>query len=607
MSLEERFSAAVLRARQGHLTVVELFTLAAELESAALLGLSIVLYETWLQHNKSDLAQAVWFNLGASRSNDGDLTGAESAYREAIKLAPAFVQPRVNLGLTYERMKRPDLAILEWKAVEHNIPMDAENKPLILAAINHLGRLFESLRQFYDALATLTKSLMLDPDQPDAIHHWVSLRQKICAWPILDPAIGIDRSTLLNATSALAMISITDDPQVQLDAARAFISKKVQLDVAPLCDPAGYGHRKIRIGYCSSDFCLHPVSMLTVELFELHDRERFEVFGYCWSPEDGSPLRQRVIDAMDHFERIHQLDDAAAAALIRRDEIDILIDLQGQTAGARPNMLARRPAPVQVTYLGLPATTGFPFIDYVIADHYLIPPSMQTFYSEQPIYMPDIYQVSDRRRLIGPTPSRSACGLPETGFVFCSFNNSLKYTPEMFDCWARILQQVPDSVLWLLSDNSWAEANLRREARMRGIADGRLIFGGRVAPQDYLARYAVADLFLDTFPFNAGTTANDALWMGLPVLTLSGRSFSSRMAGALLTAAGLEALITTGLDEYEQRAVELAKRPDTCRAYRTHLHAIHDHGKVFDTTAFVRNLEEQLLQVLPVSLENAAT
>ena len=597
MSNEEKFAEAIQLSRQNQFTVIQLFTLAAQLEAAQLRGLAIVLYQTWLNHNKNEFSQAVYFNLGAMLSNEGDLPGAEQAYKEAIKIAPNFVQPRVNLGLTYERMKRPDLAILEWKAVEYNIPIDDENKPLVLAAINHLGRLFESAKQYYDALITLTKSLQLDPNQPDAIHHWVSLRQKLCAWPILDPATGIERADLLKATSALAMISITDDPQVQLDAARNFIKKKINLDVPAKNDGRGYGHKKIRIGYCSSDFSLHPVSMLTVELFELHNREQFEVYGYCWSPEDGSELRARVIDAMDHFERIDKLGDEAAAQLIRSHEIDILVDLQGQTAGARANMLAYRPAPVQITYLGLPATTGFPFIDYVIADHYLIPEQQTPYYSEKPLYMPDIFQVSDRKRAIGATPTRAGSGLPETGFVFCSFNNSLKYTPEVFDVWMRILNQVPHSVLWLLSDNQWAEKNLRREARARGIPDQRLIFGRRVAPPDYLARYQAADLFLDTFPFNAGTTANDALWMGLPVLTLSGQSFSSRMAGALLTAAGLPELITTSLEQYEQKAVQLGTEPALCRGYRAHLKGLRDHAAVFDTELFVKNLEQQLVGI----------
>ena len=598
MTIEAKFAEGIRQALQGTMAVMELFTLAAELDAGQQRGLSIVLYRTWLKHTKSDYAHAVNFNLGAALSNEGDLSGAEEAYKESIKLSPDFIYPRVNLGLAYERMKRHDLAILEWKAVEHNIAMDEKNKPMILTAINHLGRLFESNKQFYDALATLTKSLDIEPNQPDAIHHWVSLRQKQCVWPIYTDIAGIDAAYLRDATSALAMISITDDPQEQLQAARNFVKKKVATDLPALANPKGYQHKKIRIGYLSSDFSLHPVSMLTVQMFELHNRDQFEIYGYCWSPEDGSDMRARVIKSMDHFERINLLGDDAAAQLIRRDEIDILIDLQGQTAGARANILAHRPAPIQITYLGLPATTGFPFIDYVIADRFLIPEHLTQFYSEKMLYMPDVYQVSDQWRPVGPVPNRASCGLPEQGFVFCSLNSCSKYTPEVFDSWMRILQQVPGSVLWLLADNVWAEKNLRREARARGVAADRLIFAGRVAPHEYLARYGAADLFLDTFPFNAGTTANDALFMGLPVLTRAGQSFSSRMAGALLTAAKLEELIVYSSSDYEAKAIAIATDGTSCARYRAHLKEVKENGVLFDTPLFVRTLEQKLVELV---------
>jgi predicted O-linked N-acetylglucosamine transferase (SPINDLY family) len=400
------------------------------------------------------------------------------------------------------------------------------------------------------------------------------------------------------STSALAMLSLSDDPEAQLAAARQFVKNKVRSDVPALSVPRSYGHQKIRVAYGSSDFCLHPIAMLTAELFELHDRERFEVYGFCWTRQGHSALRQRIIDAMDHFESIESLTDEAAARLIREHEIDVLIDLHGQTLGARPNLLAWRPAPIQITYLGLPATTGLPSIDHVIADRFLIPEEHAAFYSEKPLYMPDVYQVSDRRRQHAPIPNRTDCHLPAEGFVFCSFNNNYKYTPETFDIWMNLLRRVPGSVLWLLSDNPWAEANLRNEAKTRNIDAGRLIFAPRVAPDQYLARYAVADLFLDSFPFNAGTTANDALWMGLPVLTRSGRSFASRMAGALLTAAGLSELITYNPRDYEEKAVALAQTPGECRRLRDHLREVHLNGVLFDTPRFVRHLEDHLQRLV---------
>ncbi|MBS4050456.1 MAG: acetylglucosamine transferase, partial [Methylomonas sp.] len=400
------------------------------------------------------------------------------------------------------------------------------------------------------------------------------------------------------STSALAMLSLSDDPEAQLAAARHYVEHKLSKNLPRLAPTASYGHGKIRIAYCSSDFCLHPVAMLTAELFELHDREQFEVYGYCWTQQGHSPLRQRIIDAMDHFERIDSLTDEAAARLIREHEIDILVDLHGQTLGARANLLAYRPAPIQITYLGLPATTGLPSIDYVIADRFLIPEEYACYYSEKPLYMPDVYQVSDRQRKINPAPSRESCKLPAEAFVFCSFNNNYKYTPELFEAWMNILRRVPDSVLWLLADNPWSEINLKNHAKNFGIDPHRLIFASRVAPEDYLARYAVADLFLDSFPFNAGTTANDALWMGLPVLTLTGRSFASRMAGALLTAAELPELITYDLLSYENKAVELAQTPDRCSRLKAHLQKVKTDGVLFDTPRFVRNLEQQFKQLV---------
>jgi predicted O-linked N-acetylglucosamine transferase (SPINDLY family) len=595
MTDEDNFADDVLLAWQGKLDFSQLIERTAMLESRQLGPLAAVLYQTWVKRNASVYLHAAYFNLGATLTNVGDLPGAEAAYREAISLSPTFLQPRVNLGSLMERLGQVDRALEEWRWIDqHASSAQAENVPMLLLALNNLGRVLESRKQLYEALYYLGKSLSIEPAQPDVLHHWVSLRQKQCAWPIYPKLPRVSPAFMHDSTSALSMLSISDDPAAQLAAARRFVQHKVASNVPVLANPKGYGHKKIRIGYCSSDFSLHPVSMLTVELFELHDREHFEIYGYCWSPEDGSALRQRVISAMDHFTRIHQMGDAEAAEKIRADEIDILIDLQGQTAGARANLLAYRPAPIQITYLGLPATTGLPSIDYVIADKFLIPESEAEHYSEKPLYMPDVYQVSDRQRLVGPKPTRESCGLPAQGFVFCSFNNSYKFTPEVFDVWMNILKRVPGSVFWLLADNLWAEDNLKLEAQARGIDLSRLIFAGRVSPENYLARYQVADLFLDSFPFNAGTTANDALWMGLPVLTCSGRSFASRMAGALLTAAGLPELITFNLSDYEEKAVWMAHHPEEILRMREHLREVHEHGVLFDTPQFVRNLERSI-------------
>jgi len=601
--LNERFASLIIQAWKRELDISGLIDAASHLDSEGLRPLAIVLYQAWLFRNVSPMAHIVQFNLGAMLSLEKDTSSSELAYREAIRIAPGFVQPRVNLGTLLEGQGRIEEALTEWRWVTDHVPLqDPNNKPLVVMALNQMGRVLEINKRFDEASDVLVRSLAIEPEQVDVLHHWVSLRQKQCLWPIYIPLPKVSRKFMQEATSALSMLSISDDPQEQLAAARRYVKNKLNSDVPKLANPNGYGHRKIRIGYASGDFCLHPVSLLTVELFELHDREKFEVYGYCWSPEDGSPMRQRVISAMDHFTKIHTMTDMEAAQLIRRDEIDILVDLQGQTAGARANMLAYRPAPVQITYLGLPATTGLPSIDYVIADKFLIPENEALNYSERPIYMPDVYQVSDRKRNVGPKPGRADCNLPPEGFVFCTFNNNYKYTPDLFDAWMNILRRVPGSVLLLLADNQWSEANLKKEAKARKIDPKRLVFGPRLSPENYLARYQVADLFLDSFPFNAGTTANDALWMGLPLLTLTGRSFASRMAGALLTAAKMESLITCNLKDYEEKAVALASDPAEMARLRAHLQAVRSDGVLFDTSRFVRNLEERLLPLAKLAV-----
>lgn len=593
------FSQATLQAWRGELGLVQLLGVADKLTAQGQEPLAAVLYQTWLKRNHTTHDHLAYFNLGVILFNQNDLAGAKEAYSRAIHLVSSFLQPRFNLGLVYERLGQSDVATAQWLWIEtHASANDPEQRPLLLLALNNLGRHYEDKGRLADALAALTKSLRIEPQQPDVIHHWVFLRCKQCQWPVYEPMEGLSEAQMHQSTSALAMIGLSEDPAAQLAAARQYVGQKLNHNVKSLTSTKAYRHKKLRIGYLSSDFCLHPVAMLTVELFELHDRDNFEIYGFDWSRDDGSALRQRVMDAMDHFERIHELSDLAAAQLIREREIDILVDLQGQTLGARANILAYRPAPLQITYLGLPATTGLPSIDYVIADRFLIPETATPFYSEKPLYLPDVYQVCDRQRQHGPLPTRESCGLPSEGFVFCTFNNNYKYTPEMFSAWMHILQRVPGSVLWLLADNPWAKENLRREALACGVAEDRLVFAPRVSPEDYLARYAVADLFLDSYPFNGGTTANDALWMGLPVLTRAGQTFASRMAGALLTAAGLPELITYDLPAYEAKAVALAETPQECQRLRAHLQQVRDHGSLFDTPRFVKNLEQQFTRLV---------
>lgn len=592
--------------KQIQSSVATLFDEASVLSAAGDNAGAIQAYQRWLSgHGVSPLAHAVLFNLGVLQVEAGELIAAEHSYREALKQQPDFLQAAFNLGTTLEKRQRFDEALESWDALLA-LPneVSGDKRDLLILALNNRGRLLETRKRYNDAEVALTRSLLLKPDQPNVIHHWVNLRQKQCSWPVLIELPGLTPAAILNAASALSMLDLSDDPALQLKAAQRYIAEKVTPGLEPLANPAGYGHKKLRIGYLSSDFTLHPVSMLIVEMLELHDRERFEVYGFCWSPNDGSALRQRVISALDVHVLIGDLSDEAAAQRIREAEIDILVDLQGLTAGARINILARRPAPIQVAYLGFPGTSGMPFIDYILCDRYVLPEQEQAYFTEKPLYLPEVFQVSDRHRLVGKTPSRAECGLPEDAFVFCAFNNNHKYTPELFEVWIKILLRVPGSVLWLLADNASVQSNLLAFCADRGIATERLIFAPRVLPPEYLARYRVADLFLDCFPFNGGTTANDALWMGLPILTCSGRAFASRMAGSLLSNIGLNELVVNSFEHYEQLAVELATQPGRLDRIKTHLVTGRDNSALFRTDHQVRIIDNLFSQIAEFEMEN---
>lgn len=572
-----------------------LLDLLAEAERLAASGdpeAAVPLYRTWLERTDSPLAYVVQFNLGVALNNAGDRAAAEHTYRTALQSKPDFIEAHLNLGTLLEQDGRVNEALAQWRQILDLLPNHlASNRPLHLQALNNLARRLEIEKLLNEAEQLLTCSLELEPDQPHALQHWIHLRQKQCEWPVFKEVAGIGRERMLASVSSLTSLSAFDDPAMQLAVSRRFVAEKVNTKLPALSDRAGYAHEKLRIGYLSSDFCLHPVALLTVELFELHDRGKFDVYGFCWSREDGSHVRRRVVEAMDHYIPIGQMSDEEAARCIRAHEIDILVDLHGLTSGVRPNILSWKPAPIQVTYLGFPGTTAMPSIDYVIADEFVLPKELRPYFTEQPLYLPHCFQVSDRKREVGPTPTRASCGLPDDAFVFCSFNNNYKFTQEVFACWMRILHAVPNSVLWLLADNEWAQQNLWAEAERHCIDRSRLIFAGRISPATYLARYQLADLFLDTTPFNAGTTANDALWMGLPLLTCAGRTFASRMAGSLLRTVGLPELIATNLQDYERKAIALAHDRARLSAFKQRLADYRKNSVLFDVPQLVHDLE----------------
>ena len=553
----------------------------------------IGLYRTWiaLQGTGARQLHAAWFNLGAEWNHAGDLDNAIAAYRTALALKPGFAPAAINLGLLLERRGDPAAALSTWQ--EALQPDDAR-----VALTNQKARLLEQLGQLPDAEAALRVSLTIQRDQPDAIQHWLHIRQRMCSWPVLTDAIpGLSPRDLMASCGPLAALALTDRVEEQARVAGAWIQRKIPPAPTHLAPADGYRHDRIRLGYLSSDFCRHAMSYLIAELFERHDRSRFEIHGYCTSPEDGSDIRKRVIAAFDHFTIVKDMSDETAARAIRADEIDILIDLNGLTTGSRLAILRWRPAPVQATYLGFIGPVPMPELDFLLCDEFVVPPAFASLYQPQPLYVAPNYQANDRKREIGQPVTRASAGLPDEKFVFCCFSNHYKITEAMFGAWMDILRRVEGSVLWLVADNIWSCNNLRMRAMVAGVDPARLLFAGRVDPAEYMARLALPDMFLDTWPYNAGTIASDAIRMGLPMVTLAGESFASRMAGRLLQAIGATQGIAETLDGYVETAVALALQPDARARYRTLFTEANWAATIGDIASFTQHYEDSLIQI----------
>ena len=447
-----------------------------------------------------------------------------------------------------------------------------------------------------EAIADYVGALELEPDIPFVPGRLVHLQSIRADWLVRIPVARRDR--VLAAARAgkevcapFAFLSITDDPAAQLECAKTF-ARRIRGIETTQRRARRYHHEKIRVAYVSADFRQHVVAYLLVAALERHDRERFEISGVSLRPAEPSPMGRRMQQACDRFIDVSAMSDAATVDMLHGLEIDIAVDLTGYTESSRSQIFALGAAPIQVGYLGYPGTVGAPFLDYLIADDFVIPPDAHRFYSEAVVYLPDCFQANDDGRKIAGDPiTREALGLPPEAFVFCCFNHTPKLNPRMFDVWMGLLAQLPDSVLWLLGHDPAVGPNLRREAAERGIAPDRLIFAGRMPYANHLARLQLADLFLDTSPFNAGATASDALWAGLPLLTCTGQAFAARMAGSLLRTLGLPELITTDLEAYATRAIELARQPEILKALRGRLLENRRTSPLFDTTRFVQHLE----------------
>jgi len=449
--------------------------------------------------------------------------------------------------------------------------------------------------RYLEASEASQRALHLDPDHEAATRIGIMSRQYACDWSQFQE----DRLTAARTVNsdafvirAVSLKQIADSEELSLSLAR-FVTKRIRPTEGPLWQGEHYHHKKIRIAYLSTDFRSHPVGATIVAPLEHHDKERFEITAISLGLDDGSHVRRRIELAVDRFINANAMSDLAVAKLIRELEIDIVIDLNGLTGLFRSRILAHRTAPVQVNYLGYPGTMGAPFIDYIIADKVVIPEENRVFYSEKIAHLPHAYlPCGDGRQISKRTPNRAEEGLPDRGFIFACFNSMHKLVPDIFSTWMRILHAVDDSVLWIPGPSSTVIANLRREAMAQGIASERLVFARfEKSPENHLARLGLADLFLDTLPYNAHSTAADALWAGLPLLTCLGQSFQARVAASLLQTMGMPELVTTSLAEYEKRAVALAHDPRQLATIREKLARNRDTGPLFDTRGFTRDLE----------------
>jgi len=522
----------------------------------------------------------VLVNLGRPAQALGTLEGlAASQPRNAVVFN--------LLGIALKQLRRPDEAATAFGTAIALQPAQAE-------ALNNRGNLQLQARRFKEALQDFDAALALQPDMPWLRGTRLYTAAHLFAWNGFDAeraAIieGIGRGARI--IQPLALQTLVDDPALQQQAARLWTHAACPRLQGATTTARVRASRKIRIAYVSKDFRSHPVSFLMAEVIELHDREHFEVIAVNYGPASEDPMQQRLRAAFDGFLDVEALTDADIAQACRSLNVDIVVDLTGFTDGARSAIFALRAAPVQVSYLGYLGGSGTALYDYLIADKEIVPAEFRACYDERIAYLPS-YQANDRQRPCPDrVPGRASLGLPESGFVFCCFNNPCKISPELFARWARILAEVPDSVLWLLGEDGHAPAELRRHGQALGLDPARLVFASRADRSTYLARLAAADLFLDTLPYNAGTTASDALWIGLPVLTQRGRSFAGRVATSLLMAVGLPELIASDADEYVARAIELARQPARLSKLRQQLVSARAECRLFDAPRFTRSLE----------------
>lgn len=505
----------------------------------------------------------------------------------ALQLAPNLAEGHVERGHLLGEQGMTDTAIA---AYDRALQLNSSLAPAWLSR----GLALSLRARYAEAAASLRRASQIDPAQPYARGACLHAQLQICDWTghadlAHDIAASVARGEPVDFP--FSFLAVCDSPFLQLQCAKTF-SGLQRAGQRPLWAGERYAHDRIRIAYISADFLEHPTSYLLAGLFEKHDTHRFETFAISLRKDEGSAMARRVKAAFEHFIAAESRPEYEIAQLIRNLEIDIVVDLMGYTGEHRAGIFTHRPAPLQVNYLGFPATMGTGDMDYIIADDFLIPEEHRSGYGERIVYLPECFQANDDCRPVAlERPTRAQMGLPAAGFVWCSFHGSYKLNPTLFDIWARLLLAVPGSVLWLVGSTPAAVANLRREAQARGVDAARLVFAEPLPYPRHLTRLSMADLCLDTFPFNGGTTASDALWAGVPLVTCAGQSFAARMAGSLLLAVGMPDLVTRSPQDYEQLALQLAKAPDRLAELRAELARKRESSALFDTDRFRRHLE----------------
>jgi protein O-GlcNAc transferase len=531
------------------------------------------------------LAEA-WLGRGNVLTDLRQYEHALAAFDNALVAKPGLGEAWLGRGNVFSDLGRHDDA---FAAFDRALDL----RPDLAEAWSSRGNLFTKLQRYDEAFAAYDHAMRLDPNLPYVAGLRLNAKLYMSDWTDLETDVGQLLGMVRDGTSAsvpFVLLAIPSSPADQLQCARRYVQDQPAFPY--IWRGETYRHDRVRIAYLSNNFHESAMAYLLAGMFERHDRSRFDVTAISFGPERNSPMRQRLKNAFEHFVDVHGNTDQEIAELMRRSEIDIAVDLMGFTADNRLNVMARRAAPIQVNYMGYPGTMGAPYIDYIIADRTVIPEGDRTFYSEQVVFIPESYFITDDRQVISDrVPTRVQCGLPDSGFVFCCFNSNYKITPAIFDIWMRLLGAVDGSALWLLESNPTAMDNLRREARQRGIAPERLIFAGKMPVADHLARHRLADLCIDTLPCNAHTTGTDALWAGLPVVTCLGSTLAARVAASLLRAAGLPELVAETLKDYEALVLKLARDAALLASVKDKLAGSRDTCPLFDTGRSTRSME----------------